>query len=680
MITSNRLPVAKGMSFNPDSVNFPESRVGLNPFESAIPDEFFVGASNDFSATKRLFSSHYVSHIPAGSESLQFRDSIVSRHANISAMLLAGYKRLETFKGHLEANERLLEADNVLTIRDIDLSVGDSELRKIADDKSRFCMLKLGSNDYDYPTYLILCDYVSSYSLTPPKFDETPFTLNLCLTPLAHDNAQSDLNGAINRMIDTVWWRRQLRNKQVVTIEQIARDLRLVHKKSSPYLSNFSVESKRQRKAENEKLMSKMFIINEGQNVLDEYGIQSLQDVINSSSTSGEQQAAELMVRLRGTEEIANDNNHSCEFYTMTAPSRFHSVLGSGHPNKKYQYGLSARDAQDYFQKIWILARARFAKADLRPYGFRVVEPHHDGCPHWHMLLFMEKGQAKQVRKILKELCMRDTPEEVKTSTTRFKPVYIDKSKGSAVGYIAKYITKSVNGSKIKEVICPKSGEIKIAPADAAERARFWASINNIRQFEAIGLPSVTIWREMRKLGMGAKGQCKVANALQVKADSLSLGDYALEKVRQAADSSDWAAFCIAMGGIQVKRKDQAVRIHYQIPDLVDQFTGEISNSEINSPSFSTKYGDRPRSRVAGLSWDMVVIMTRDVRPEIITENTLKCRQKVMRGTVGQFEEWELQGLYEIPTADEMFLLNEMVYEDQVNKALFIDAECSVTN
>lgn len=34
----------------------------------------------------------------------------------------------------------------------------------------------------------------------------------------------------------------------------------------------------------------------------------------------------------------------------MTAPSRFHSVLGSGHPNKKYQYGLSARDAQVTFK------------------------------------------------------------------------------------------------------------------------------------------------------------------------------------------------------------------------------------------------------------------------------------------------------------------------------------------
>ena len=620
----------------------------------------------------RSFSHDHVRRIPAGRKSVDFCNEISSRHANIAMMLVNGYKRIDKFQGHLAANKRLQDADNALTIKDIDLSVDDLGIRRIADDKSRNCALKLANNDYDYPTYLLLCEYVSSYSLKVPTFDKTPFTVHLALTPFQIDNALADLQGAINRMIDTVWWRRQLRNKQLITIEQVARDLRLVHKKSAPYLSNFSVECKRQRKAENEELMSKMFVLNEDQSPLSD-NIQSLQDVINSSSTSGEQQAAELMVRIRGTEEIAKANGHSCEFYTMTAPSRFHAVLGSGYPNKKYQNGLSARDAQNYFNRIWVLARARFAKADIRPYGFRVVEPHHDGCPHWHMLLFMEKGQAIQVRKILKELCMRDTPEEVRTASTRFKPVYINTQKGSAAGYIAKYITKSVNGSNIKEVICPKSGTIKIAPADAAERARFWASINNIRQFEPIGLPSVTVWREMRKLGMGLEGQCKVSNALQV--DVEKLGDYALEKVRHAADSSDWAAFCIAMGGIQVKRKDQAVRIHYQIPDLVDQFTGEVSRSEMSSPNFTTKYGDRPNARIAGMSWDAVVLMTRVSRPEIVTEKVLKARQKVMTGVSEQFEEWIDQCVFDKPTDEEMFFFNECVYEDKMNKGFFADAE-----
>lgn len=600
------------------------------------------------------------------------RHDIFSRHANIAMMLANGYKRIERLSNCVDAQQRLLAADRSLIFKDINLSVGDTDIRKQAYEKSRNCRLKIDRKGYNYSTFLELCDYVLSYSLKVPSLDNTPYVVHSVLTPYEIDSIQAELKGALNRMADEVWWRRQLRKKQLMTIEQIARDMRLVHKKASPYLSNFSVEAKRQRKAENDELMSKMFVLKEGQSPLAD-DVRSLKEIIDGSSNSGAQQSAELIVRIDGTEKLSQSLGHAAVFDTLTAPSRFHSVLASGHPNKKYQEGLTARDAQDYFNEIWRLARARFSKQGLKPYGFRVVEPHHDGCPHWHMLYFMPKDEVVQVRKIMKELCKKDTPEEVRTITTRYKSVYIDPKKGSAVGYIAKYITKAVDGANIKEVIDPKSGEIKIVPADAAERARFWASINGFKQFDSFGLPSVSVWREMRKLGMGLEGKCKVANALQVNVEKV--GDYALEKVRAAADSADWAAFCIAMGGVQVKRKDQAVRIHYQIPDLVDQFTGEVSRSELLSPNFSTKYGDKPRARVAGMSWDAVVLMTRNSRPEIVTEKVLKARQKVMTGVAEQFEEWIDQCVFEKPTDEEMFFFNECIHEDNANKAFFADAE-----
>jgi len=606
-----------------------------------------------------------------------FREVIYSKHTALAVMLANGYKQLEKFYGFDEANKRIQQADKLLTLCDIDLSIDDNDICDVADDKARNCQLILNSHGINYKTYLLLSGYVNDFTFKAPAFDDEyytgqPWKRNL----INHDFVIRDLTGALNRLCDALWWRRQLRKKQALTVEQLARDLRLVHRKASPYISDFTVQTRRIRKQKNQKILSDLFLLGDGQSPFSD-DLETLQSVCDKSHTSGYQQASELMVRIRGTEDVAKMKGHIGEFYTLTCPSRFHATSAHGIPNKKYQ-NLTPNDAQDYFNNIWKLARARFSKAGLKPYGFRVVEPHHDGCPHWHMLLFMQKGEAKQIRKILKELCMRDTPEEVGTYTTRFKPIYMNPKKGSAAGYIAKYITKAVTGSNLKTIEDSISGKVNIAPADAAERARSWAATFNIRQFEAIGLPSVTVWREMRRLGMGTTGQCEIANSMNTTVDKI--GNFALEKVRLAADSSDWAAFCLAMGGVQIKRKDQAVRIHYQIPDLVDTITGEISRTEGASPLFATKYGDAPSNRVLGIAWDQITVVTRRGNTEVLSEKELKARQKMMAGAREFFEEWEDNDWYMRPSESDMQFLEALAIEDKMNHCMFLDYEALGSN
>ncbi len=82
-------------------------------------------------------------------------------------------------------------------------------------------------------------------------------------------------------------------------------------------------------------------------------------------------------------------------------------------------------------------------------YGFRIAEPQHDGTPHWHLLLFMP------------HYAMQTDGNEPGAQQHRFKAIPIDKSKGSAVGYIAKYISKNIDGSSIQE---------------ATEQVEAWAS------------------------------------------------------------------------------------------------------------------------------------------------------------------------------------------------------------
>ncbi|RZM76432.1 replication endonuclease [Pseudoalteromonas rubra] len=613
-------------------------------------------------------------------DSHHLRSQILQTHSNLAILLANGYLVTDKFFGYSEARKRLLEADRVLTMGGINLSVSDDELCQIAEDKARLFELRIKCNQHTYKFYKQLCNDFRMYCVEPPKFDDTYFTVSPAerskLPPAYRQSVMALLTGALNRMACPLWWRRRLRKKQALVIEQLARDMRTVHKKSSPYVSEFTIRRKRERNAKSEEIMNDLYVVPHDASPFDEF--ESLKDVAAKSSTSGIQLAAELMVRIRGFEECSKMLGHRGEFYTITAPSRFHSVHASGIPNRKYD-GSTPNDAQDYFNDLWKRARALFAKAGIRPYGFRVVEPHHDGCPHWHMLLFMAKGQAVKARKILKSLALKDTPGEVRTSSTRFKAISIDKSKGSAAGYIAKYITKAVNGEHINQVTCPEAGKISIAPADAAERASTWASTFNIRRFQQIGGPSVTTWRELRRLGMGESGKCEVANSMNTNLDTVSR--YALEKVRAAADASDWAAFCLAMGGVQVKRKDQAVRIHYQIPDIVDQITGEISRSESKSPYFSTKYGDMPAKRILGVAWDSVVVITRRGTNQVLSEKDIHAQRKIMLGVSESIQNWVDDGRFEQPSVEEMQFLESCVVEDYQNMCLFMDYEAlSVVN
>ena len=207
--------------------------------------------TKDIHATRKATYSHEFGEIEFNDDFIDasvLRSEIFSRHTSLSVMLANGYKQLHKFIGYKEAVDRLKIADDSLTLFDIKLSSDDSQLCEIAEDKARACRLKVENQGISYKTFLKIQRYVSRYTFQMPDFDKRYFEANTfkrsMLPSVVKDLAMRNLEGCLNRVSDPIWWRRQLRSKQGVVVEQIARDLRLVHKKASPYISNHTIYSR----------------------------------------------------------------------------------------------------------------------------------------------------------------------------------------------------------------------------------------------------------------------------------------------------------------------------------------------------------------------------------------------------------------------------------------------------
>ena len=188
----------------------------------------------------------------------------------------------------------------------------------------------------------------------------------------------------------------------------------------------------------------------------------------------------------------------------------------------------------------------------VRVFGFRVAEPHHDGCPHWHMLLFVEQSKVELLRAIMQGYALECDGDEPGADKYRFKAVSIDPNQGTATGYIAKYISKNLGFSIDPETV----GEPD--QTDYGRRVKAWASIWGIRQFQQIGGVPVSIWRELRKL-------------------SEEIDDPVIETARLAADESRWADFLEIMGGATVTRDEMAIKLKKNT--LFDMNSGEIKQN-----------------------------------------------------------------------------------------------------
>ncbi|HBQ5209316.1 replication endonuclease [Klebsiella pneumoniae] len=364
---------------------------------------------------------------------------------------------------------------------------------------------------------------------------------------------KDDIAPAVIRMFTESWWRNRLRRVASAWREHLQIAVGNVSKKKHAYASKNCVTDWREQKRRTREFLKGLDLEDEDGNRI------SLIEKYDGSVANPAIRRCELMTRIRGFENICNELGYVGEFYTLTAPSKYHATTKAGYRNSKWN-GASPSDTQSYLTGLWARIRAKLHREEIRIFGIRVAEPHHDGTPHWHMLMFMLPEDVDRVRLIIRDYAWKEDRHELrsdKAKKARFHAEAIDPEKGSATGYVAKYISKNIDGYALDGELDDESGELlkETAPAVSA-----WAARWHIRQFQFVGGAPVTVYRELRRLA-----DTETANGLSVE----------FAAVHDAADAGDWAGYVNAQGGPFVRRDDLQVRTLYEPRTEFNQYGEE---------------------------------------------------------------------------------------------------------
>lgn len=512
---------------------------------------------------------------------------------NFVAPIAERYRNSYQKAGQRAANQWIGGIGRSVTVRGAELAASDSEICNLA----KSCADRVGK---------ILASTVG----TTAEALESVLTA-FCLENGAAVPEYNTMRGLISRLTDPGFWRRQFRRTVARQVEGFARDMGMVSRKAGIYASDETVKRHGEQQRRNAAALENTVAVREAVNAeTGEFYEQefSLAELAALGVSNPSVRFAELMVRVKGMESHARSNGYIGLFVTGTAPSCMHAVKKDGRQNALFEH-IDPRAAQQWLARQWGRMRTAIGRAGIKYYGVRVAEPHHDGTPHWHMLVFIQgrsavgrfmaifrrwllRGDwAPSVKKTLIEQGCADglsvkaatlaaasaihaekvaqrAKEKADRSRRRracdFK--LIDWARGTAAGYLVKYLAKNISGERVGLDL-----ENDKPANETAGRVLAWASCWGIRQFQVVGGPPVGVWRELRRI--------------KEKPEQLELFDaWSATGSKAEERAPDWGKFIDAQGGIDCRRKDRPVQLW-----------------KLMEPGRLTKYGDEAGARVAGV-------------------------------------------------------------------------------
>lgn len=464
-------------------------------------------------------------------------DKVRANQASLSFQAMAGRDSLDQLLRLAELNQREVKRLSTLVATHIDMIFIQLCGEMLTDElASPIVILEL---------YRRVAAEVSRLDVIPPGYEALRSKHNR-RNPINYEL----IPGALARMRCADWWQRKLWQLRNEWREELLRAACLVHRHASPYVSHDILLQKREQRRKAMDFFRNHDLINEDGDTL------SMEDVVLASASNPAHRRNEMMACVKGLELIAEMRGDCAMFYTITCPSKYHATLMNGKPNPTWDHS-TVRKSSDYLVDTFAAFRKAMHKKELRWYGVRVAEPHHDGTVHWHLLSFMRKKHRRAITELLRRFAIREDRAELGNNTgARFKSKLIDPRKGTPASYIAKYVSKNIDGRGLGDTVSKETGK---SLRDSAEHVTAWASLHRVQQFRFFGIPGRQAYRELRLFASQATRAMKTS-----KPGAPVLMDPKLDAVLAAADVGCFATYIMKQGGVLVPRKNYLIHTAYE--------------------------------------------------------------------------------------------------------------------
>ncbi|EPZ4280848.1 replication endonuclease [Klebsiella oxytoca] len=464
-------------------------------------------------------------------------DKVRANQASLSFQAMAGRDSLDQLLRLAELNQREVKRLSTLVAAHIDMIFIQLCGEMLTDElASPIVILEL---------YRRVAAEVSRLDVIPPGYEALRSKHNR-RNPINYEL----IPGALARMRCADWWQRKLWQLRNEWREELLRAACLVHRHASPYVSHDILLQKREQRRKAMDFFRNHDLINEDGDTL------SMEDVVLASASNPAHRRNEMMACVKGLELIAEMRGDCAMFYTITCPSKYHATLMNGKPNPTWDHS-TVRKSSDYLVDTFAAFRKAMHKKELRWYGVRVAEPHHDGTVHWHLLCFMRKKHRRAITELLRRFAIREDRAELGNNTgARFKSKLIDPRKGTPASYIAKYVSKNIDGRGLGDTVSKETGK---SLRDSAEYVTAWASLHRVQQFRFFGIPGRQAYRELRLFASQATRAMKTS-----KPGAPVLMDPKLDAVLAAADVGCFATYIMKQGGVLVPRKNYLIHTAYE--------------------------------------------------------------------------------------------------------------------